>query len=215
MSETLALIATLGVIILAVLFARMRNALNHLQQMHGPFDRRELREVSIPLGSASIREGRTESLARTSWTEDVWIEDLIIRGYQFEVIIMDNYPDGKTSRTKDVTISVPEGTVHVVASIRAFNLLFGELKNIDFDSGTVTWRISDHHLGYEEVRIQVIDLQGLNATVRATMCLRDYNGDDKWTGYMIAHLLFLGRHPDCGEPVPPDPNPLPPIGTNA
>jgi hypothetical protein len=108
MTDFLWLIATLGVVVLAALHARMRTTLNQLQQMHAPSARRELRELSIPVIAATVRGGRRETLARDSWTEDSWIEDLIIRGYEFIVIIMDNYPDGKTIRTKDVTVEVPE-----------------------------------------------------------------------------------------------------------
>jgi len=213
MSELFGIVATAGVIVLAVLLARTRAAVDQLQRMHAPSARRVLREVSIPVGGAGIRGMGTTALTRSSWTEDSWTEDLIIRGYQFEIIVMDNYPDGKTIRTKDVTVTVPDGTLHVVASIRGFDLLFGELKEIV--DGTLKFRIADHHLGFEHARIEVIELQGQTATLRVHMLLSDVNGDDKWTGLLIAHLLFLGRHPECDEPIPPDPSPPLPIGTRS
>lgn len=109
-SFAIGLIAILGVVVLVVIFARIKKIVHQLEQMHAPSDQRKLVELSrdeaISFGDVENQGSQTVNLKGGDLSDP--FEDLMIRGYRLETIIMDNYPDGKTYRTKDVTIEIPE-----------------------------------------------------------------------------------------------------------
>lgn len=159
---------------------KFKAAVNRLERVHEPPEEREF----VGLDDIGILP------------DEVYIEpaNLIILGYEYQTIVMDNQSNGKNNASKSVTIEIPEGTTHIVPSIKGFGLVFGKLVKGTIPD-TFGAEISDHHLGLESVNISVDEIGSGTAILTARMLLRDNNGDDGWGGAVSATILLLGRHP--------------------
>jgi hypothetical protein len=118
-----------------------------------------------------------------------------VLGFRSEKILVGNFSNGQVLASKDVVVEMPAGTTDVLASMKGFAVAFGETLA---DNETITF--VDHHLGLQFAEVGVHEIGQNSATLRAFMLLRDINGDDRWTGWIIAQVIFLARRSSTPGP---------------
>jgi hypothetical protein len=180
-------IALLALVEFAVIWLRLdkvKKAVERLEQIHESSDVSntvELKGLSVP--TFSLADELTPAAA---------IERLVILEHRDVILDLGNQPDGNQHGViRDVTIVSPPGTTHVVPSLRGFFLMFGGVIRAP-NGEIVALNAKDHHLGYEALEIKAIRVSGQTATLRVSGVLRDKNGDDSWSGTVLASVLFLG-----------------------
>jgi len=120
-------------------------------------------------------------------------QKFVILGLAEGVIALDNYKKGKSQKIKEKTIDIPEGTTQMMVALKGFTLLFGKKS---YEEGTaMNMTVEDHHFGAQLALVDVVNIEGTKATLRASLLLRDDNGDDKWSGTVTYEALCLGPPP--------------------
>lgn len=189
LSIILALAALVGLAVVWFRLANMKAQVDALGRLHPDDEQLPGRAELVALPSLfSTTPAANELEVPLSATEK-----LIVLGYRYESIIMDNQSNGESLAVKTVRIEIPPGTTHVVPSIKGLGIAFGKL--IPGPDNEYGWDPEDHHFGLESVNIHVREIGQVTAKLEVTMLLRDYNGDDRWGGGLVATLLFLGPHP--------------------
>jgi hypothetical protein len=164
--------------IFGLLFLRRTRAqLDELRRLHRPFSARVPNQLPV----RELLPVRDSSTIGPDDTFDVL-------GFRSGKILIGNVSNGQVLASKDVVIEMPAGTTDVVASMKGFTVAFGETLA---DNETIT--LVDHHLGVQVAEVGVHEVGQNSVTLRAVMLLRDINGDDRWTGWIIAQVIFLAR----------------------
>jgi hypothetical protein len=185
LSISIALVALAGFVALWLRLQTVKKTVEHLKWIHDSSEVSRTVELSgLSLPTFTLPDERSV-IAEPA-------ERLIILGHRDLTIDLGNQPDGNEHGViMNVTIETPPGTTRVVTSLRGFFLMFGSV--IRDSGGTiVALNAKDHHLGYEALSITVVGVGAGTATLSVGGVLRDKNGDDSWSGTLLATALFLG-----------------------
>ena len=115
-----------------------------------------------------------------------------------------NQPNGTTAVQQRVSLTCPRGTLTVIPVLENQGFGFGSITPDDLSwlrspGGTRTWSPTDHHLGWLESGVTLLDINAPRAdgeqevTLNAFAILRDVNGDDPWWWYATYHVMCLGQ----------------------
>lgn len=167
----------------------LQQRLTRLEQAHAPAKKRKVTSQLSLEKLAKLLGDDSEARIKNDATDP--FERLIVLGFNDSVLFTINRSNGEDFGVQDVTIEIPDGTTRVLAFMRGWLLGFAETAS---DELTVRG-IVDHHLGVEYANVRVQEVGVRTATIRAVMLLRDINGDDRWTGWVNAVVIYLGPHP--------------------
>jgi hypothetical protein len=164
-----------------LLLRQARAQLDELLRRHDPF----LARLPDPQAFREISAVAAPPPSAPAGTFDVL-------GFHSEKLIMGNFSNGRTDAVRDVLLEMPPGTTDVLAMMKGFVLAYGQT---EADNETIQ-PTDDHHLAVEAADVGVLlplDFGQNKATIRAVMLLRDADPADRWTGWILFQVIFLGH----------------------
>lgn len=167
----------------------LQQRLQELEQAHMPVGHRKLtKEINLEALARTLGDSSEARIANDVLDP---FENLMILGYRDDVYFTLNRSNGTDFAVEDITLEIPDGTTRVLVFMRGWLLGFGETMSNEVSIR----RIVDHHLALEYANVRVKEVGLRTATITAVMILRDVNGDDPWTGWINAVVVYLGEHP--------------------
>jgi hypothetical protein len=121
-------------------------------------------------------------------------ERLVILGFAYETVIIENQPNAEDTYRQTIEVDIPDGTTYVLPFLSGTMLMFGRIRSMDPGEGAVrlTIEADDHHYGYGHINIRTAEIGPRRATLELSMELADKNADDRWCGAASFRALFLG-----------------------